>query len=81
MNPDELYERYQANKHRPAWIRRHRDELQAAVDLKTTDLEIPDNLADVEDWLERYKAVLTRELKPDSTDADSDAADPGGDDS
>lgn len=80
MNPNDLYEAYQNNKDRPAWIRRHRDELQAAVDVDL-DEPIPQDLGGFEDWLPRYKSVLTRELKPDSTDADSnvDAADRGDD--
>lgn len=76
----ELYEAYQANKHRPAWIRRHRDELTAAMDVELAE-PIPQDLGTIEDgWLERYTSVLTRALTPDSTDAEP-PDDAGGDDS
>lgn len=66
MDTETLFDQYTANNARPAWIRRHRDELQAA-----TGLEIPQHLADIEnDWLPRYKSVLTRKLNPDDDRGD-----------
>lgn len=54
MNPNRWHE----HKDRPAWVRRHRDELEAA-----TGLDIPQNLAELDLWLNRYKAVMTRKIE------------------
>jgi len=64
-----LRDRWEANKDRPAWIRRHADELEAA-----TETEIPRNLAELDDWLRRKKAVVTRKLN----EADAESDDNGG---
>ena len=45
------------HKHRPAWVQRHRDALEAA-----TDLEIPQSLPEIQQWLTRYMGVVTRRL-------------------
>lgn len=42
MDPETLHQAYMENRHRPAWIRRHRAELQEA-----TGLDIPRNLAEI----------------------------------
>lgn len=60
-----LRDRWEQHKDRPAWVRRHADELETA-----TGLEIPRNLAELDDWLRRKKAVVTRKLN--ESDAESD---------
>lgn len=70
---DDLYERYEANKDRPAWVRRHWDEIEAALDDAGFDLDedIPQTLAAVDDWLDRYKAVLTQALAPSADETET----------
>ena len=70
-------ETYEQNKDRPAWVRRHRDELQAV-----TSLEIPRSLPAVADWLDNHQSLLTTQMRAhfdDQTDeTDSEATDDGG---
>lgn len=73
MNPTDP-DTWQKHNHRPAWVRRHRDELQDA-----TGLEIPRNLAVLQDWLDRNKGTVTRRLN-ELTDAENRTTDDGGDD-
>lgn len=70
---DDLLQRWHANKSRPAWVRRHSDELETAADLAAADLEIPQSLPDIEDWLAGYKSVVTRRLQTNSTDDQADS--------
>ena len=67
-------ETYKQNKDRPAWVRRHRDELQAL-----TGLEIPRSLPAVADWLDGHQSHLTRTMRehfdPDRYDDETDSTD------
>jgi len=79
MNPDT----YEQNKDRPAWVRRHRDELQ-----ELTGLAIPRSLPAVADWLDGYQSHLTKRMRAyfdteteiQTDETDSQPTD-GGDDS
>lgn len=57
-------------KDRPAAVRRNADAIREATGL---DLDVPDNLVDVEEWLGRYKGVVTRRLQPDDEGEDEDS--------
>ncbi|GGO03493.1 hypothetical protein [Haloarcula pellucida] len=59
-------ETWQQYNDRPAWVRRHREALMDA-----TGLEIPQDLAAVDDWLDRYKAHMTRKLRNDHDEDES----------
>jgi outer membrane biogenesis lipoprotein LolB len=72
MNPTDP-DVWQEHNHRPAWVRRHRDELQDA-----TGFDIPRNLAELQDWLSGYRGHVTRRLR-EQTEEHSTTAD-GGDD-
>lgn len=60
MDPSELYQAWQAQSDRPAWVREHRDQLNEHTD---TSEPVPDgSLAEVRDWIRRYKGTVTRQL-------------------
>lgn len=67
-DPD-LYDQWQANKDRPAWVQTHRDELMAATDLD----DIPRSRSAIDAWLRRKKGVVTRRLAPDGDSSGSTA--------
>ena len=55
------YDTWQANKSRPVWVRGHRPELDA---LTAADADrVPDSVAAVSDWVDRYESVIARELR------------------
>lgn len=56
----DLYETWQDNKDRPAWVQRRRDDLEAA-----TGLDIPRSRSAIDEWLDSYKGTVTKRLKPD----------------
>lgn len=63
-----LREEWHENKHRPAWVQRHRDQLQAA-----TDLPIPLSIGAIDDWLGGYASHVSRRLNTvdgDGTDTE-----------
>jgi len=66
---------WQEHNDRPAWVRRHRDELMDA-----TGLEIPQSLAALPDWLDDYKSTMTRKLREHHSEKNSESTDDGGDD-
>lgn len=69
MNPTDP-DTWQEYNDRPAAVRRHRSELQAA-----TGLDIPRNLAEIEDWLSTHKSAMTRKL---NALAEENSTDDGG---
>lgn len=69
-----LYERWQENKDRPAWVRNNRSEIEERVEVGD---RIPEPLAAIDDWLDKYKATVTRQLNPEN---DDDSMAEGGDD-
>lgn len=83
MDRDSLFDAWQANKDRPAWVRENRDEIH---DQTNTSEAIPDgSIYEVRQWLQSYKGAVTRQLQPDddpdadaddSTDADGDGETP-----
>lgn len=68
MDRQELYEEWQNNKHRPIYVREHRDVIHEHTDI---DEPIPDgSAAEVRDWLDSYKGTVTRQLgESDTTEA------------
>lgn len=68
MQRSELYELWELNKDRPAFVREYRDEIHGHTD---TSEPIPTgSLHDVRQWLEKYKGTVTRQLDDDSDDTD-----------
>jgi hypothetical protein len=65
MDQREVFEEWQANKDRPAYVREHRETLAEHID--TSD-PIPEDgtLSRVRDWLQRYRGTVTRQLNPNS---------------
>lgn len=59
---------------RPAWVRRHRDEIAAE-----TGLEPPRNLAELDSWLDDYKGTVTRKLNNTDDEEHSQPDNDGGD--
>lgn len=71
MDRAELREQWHENNDRPHWVRAHRDDLHEHTD---TSEPIPSGgVAAVADWLSRYKATVTTQLKPGDPDADAEA--------
>jgi len=69
----DLLDRWQANNHRPTWVRENRDELNDATELSEP---VPDgSVFEIRRWLERYKGTVTRQLNDDEpgTDPHDDA--------
>ena len=68
MDRAQLYEQWQANKDRPAYVREHRETLEAHID--TTD-PIPEDgsLHEIREWLNDYKGTVTRQLAPEEAEA------------
>lgn len=61
MNPTDP-DIWKANNDRPAWVRRHRDELQQA-----TGMDIPRSLRELEEWLTpARKGAVTKALTEDA---------------
>lgn len=71
-----FFDTWQANKDRPAWVRNNRDAIMERVDV---DDDIPESLAAVPEWLDRYKSTVTRQLNPDNQEEEPDEQDDGGD--
>jgi hypothetical protein len=74
MDQAELFEVWQRNKHRPAFVRNYAEEIAQYIN---TEDPIPegDSLAATRRWLERYRGTVTRQLKPDAgenTNGDAD---------
>jgi hypothetical protein len=75
MDRQELYELWQRNKDRPAFVREYADEIEQHTD--TAD-PVPDGtLFDVRQWLDSYKGTVTRQLNDseEGTDPTDDADD------
>lgn len=73
--PDIDLDTYEQEKHRPAWIRRHRDALASI-----SGLDIPRNLAELQAWLDDHRSVLTRRMRDHyTTETDEQTAADGGD--
>jgi hypothetical protein len=75
MDRSDLYELWQRNKDRPAFVRSHREAIHDHTD---TEAPIPDgSLYQVRQWLDSYKGTVTRQLNDDTdgTDPQDDAAD------
>lgn len=64
-----FFETWQANKDRPSWVRNNRDAIMERVE---TDDPIPESLAAVGEWLDRYKSTVTAQLNPDNQDDSQD---------
>lgn len=63
MDQPTLREQWKANNHRPVWVREHREEIHEHTD--TSD-PIPDKGPfHVRQWLERYRSVVTKQLRAD----------------
>lgn len=64
MDREQLYEEWQANNDRPAYVREHRETIEAHTD--TSD-PIPEDasLHEIREWLNRYKSTVTRQLAPE----------------
>jgi len=69
IDRDELYQLWQDNKDRPAWVRQHASELSEHTN---TSEPIPTNgsLFDVRQWLKDYKGTVTRQLNDDADGTD-----------
>jgi len=68
MDRHELFEEWQANNDRPAWVRNRREEIHEHTD--TSD-EIPNgSLFEVRQWLQSYKGTVTRQLNDDEGGTD-----------
>lgn len=78
MDRSELYDLWQANKDRPAWVMEHRDELHEHTN--TSDPIPASSIFDVRQWLSSYKPTVTRQLNDDAdgTDPTDDRDDEGG---
>lgn len=75
MDRSELFDVWQRNKDRPAFVREYADEIEAHTD--TSD-PVPDGtLFDVRQWLDSYKGTVTRQLddSADGTDPHNDTSD------
>lgn len=60
MDREQLHEEWQQNKHRPAYVRNRRDEIQ-----EHTSIEEPipqGSLYEVRGWLDSYMGVVTKQL-------------------
>lgn len=76
MDEAELYEHWQSNKDRPAWVLEHRDEIHEHTD---TDDPVPTSgMFDVRQWLDSYKGVVTRQLTPEDGETPTADDDEGG---
>lgn len=73
MDRDELYELWQANKDRPAFVLEHREELADHTD--TSDPIPTSSIYEVRQWLKNYSGTVTRQLNDDEdgTDPTDDA--------
>jgi len=67
-------ETWHRNKDRPAVVREHREELMEQLSVEEP-IPDTDSLAEVRDWLERYKSTVTHQLSENTTDeGESDSA-------
>jgi hypothetical protein len=58
-----LYHEWQNHNDRPAWVRENADRIDAAVD--TSEPVPTGELADVRDWVDRFKSTVSKQLQPD----------------
>ena len=73
MDRADLFELWQANKHRPTFVLEHRDQLAEHID---TSEPIPTSgTFAIRQWLEAYMGVVTKQLAPDTEDADEESDD------
>lgn len=72
-DPEQLYEQWQANKHRPAWVQENREDL-----VEVTEMWVPESRSVIATWLPDHKAPVTTKLKnaadvePSETEAEAD---------
>jgi hypothetical protein len=73
MERAELFDLWERNKDRPAFVREYADEIEQHTD--TADPVPEGTLFDVRQWLESYKGTVTRQLNDDEdgTDPTDDA--------
>lgn len=64
------YNTWSEHKDRPVWVRGHRDELDALT-ADGAD-RVPDSVAAVPGWVDRYESVIARKLKPGESEADDE---------
>lgn len=65
-----LRQEWEANNHRPVWVREQRDAIHEHTD---TGEDVPNKgPAAVRAWLDRYKSVVTKQLNAAETEADSE---------
>lgn len=70
MDRAELYELWQNNKHRPAFVLEHREAINEHTD---TSEPVPNKGAfAIREWMKQYASVVTRQLSPDDADAEGD---------
>lgn len=62
-------EKWQSNKDRPVFVRGHRDELDALTSASAD--RVPDSVAAVGDWVNRYDSTVSRELR-ETNEEDTD---------
>jgi hypothetical protein len=62
MDRDELYEQWQANKDRPAYVREHREELTEHLTELKDPIPEEGSLHEIREWLDDYKGTVTRQL-------------------
>lgn len=56
------------HKHRPVWVRAHREELDA---ITGDDAErVPDAVGAVHDWVDRYGSVVSKALNAETEASD-----------
>lgn len=68
----DLRELWGRNKHRPAFIREHRDAIATHTNLDESPPE-SDSLFQMREWLDRYMGTVTRQLAETTTDDDAEA--------
>ena len=80
MDRSELFDLWQRNSDRPAFVREYRDEIDAHTETKEP-IPVNGSLAEIRRWLDSYKGVVTRQLNDDSDGTDpQDAEDTTSDD-
>jgi len=70
MEPSTLLEHWNRNSARPTWVRNHADDL---MDYLSVDEPIPEtSLHDIQDWVNRYSATVSRQLREAAQLEDAD---------
>jgi hypothetical protein len=73
MDRDELLTTWEREKDRPAWIMEHADAINEHTDLSE---RVPvSSIYEVRQWMNSYKAVVTRQLREAAGESDTTEGD------